>query len=92
MEPVKVPPSSEYGVRNPFRLIILHKQFDAAVFAYMTKHRNLFGPNGTRPGNAWSQAFWRGFDGVPRPKRDDLKDTPAYACWRAGVMVRAKDI
>ena len=88
MTPTKVPPSIDAGIRNPFRIPMLHKQFDAMVFAYNTKHRDLIRPDGVRPGNAWAQAFWRGFDGVPRPARDNLKDTPAYACWKAGAAVK----
>lgn len=92
MQPVPVPPSSAAGIRNPFRIPVLRKQFDAMVFAYVERHKDLIHPNGVRPGNAWAQAFWRGFDGVPRPVRDNLKDTPAYACWRAGAAVRAKGL
>ena len=92
VQPVTVPPSSDYGIRNPFRVPALRKQFDAMVWAYATNHRDLIRPNGVRPGNAWAMHFWRGFDGVPRPKLDNLKDTPSYACWKAGVTIRAKGL
>lgn len=90
-EPVKVPNSETYGIRNPFRIDMLRKQFDAMVYGYYTKHTDLIRADGVRPGNAWAQAFWRGFDGVPRPVRDNLKTSPAYACWKAGKAVNAKE-
>lgn len=90
MEQTKVPNSEHYGIRNPFRVPMLHKQFDAMVYAYFTKHKDLVRKDGVRPGNAWAMHFYRGYDGIPRPLLDNMKDTPAYACWRAGKAVRKR--
>jgi hypothetical protein len=80
-------------VRNPFHNHLMRQQYDAAVFSYDTKHRNFIYATGRRClGNAWAGSFWRGFDGLNEDqwRRDaSSRQTPGYACWRAGKDVRA---
>jgi hypothetical protein len=80
-------------VRNPFRNKIMKQQYDAAVLTYDTKHKAFIYVTGRRClGNAWAGAFWRGFDGLfdDRWKKDaGSRQTPGYACWRAGKDIRA---
>ncbi|MBY3155373.1 hypothetical protein HFO56_23905 [Rhizobium laguerreae] len=80
-------------VRNPFRNKMMKQQYDAAVLTYDTKHKDFIYATGRRClGNAWAGAFWRGFDGLldDRWKKDaGSRQTPGYACWRAGKDIKA---
>lgn len=77
-------------IRNPFRQRTLKATFDAVVHCYQTKHRDIWKePGEPRPGNAWANYFWRGYDGVSIPRWDShSRSWPAYACFRAGQAVR----
>ena len=58
-------------IRNPFRQRTLKATFDAVVHCYQTKHRDIWKePGEPRPGNAWANYFWRGYDGVSIPRWD----------------------
>ena len=78
---------------NRFRDPTMRQQYDAAVRAFGTKHRDLFDANGVRraPGSSFASFFWRGFDGtqlgagfIDRASRSTL----SYAYWRAGQDMR----
>lgn len=71
---------------NRFKDRTLRKEYDAAAFAFQTKHRNLFYPDGSRCyGSSFASFFWRGFDGICMGKWDRAsKKILAYAYWRAG--------
>lgn len=77
---------------NRFRDPTLRKEYDAVAQMYVTKHRNLFAPNGERSnGNSVACFFWRGFDGTVMGSGWDAesKKTLAYAYWRAGQDAKA---
>ena len=78
------------AIRNPFRDRTLKATFDIVVQCYVARHRDIWRePGAARPGNAWANNFWRGYDGVHIPNWDAYsRGTPAYACFRAGQAVR----
>ena len=80
-------------IRNPFKQPLLAKQFDAMIRVYETKHRDLIRADGGRcMGNAWATNFWRGYDGCKLMRWDAAaKQTPAYACYRAGQVIKASE-
>ena len=55
------------------------------------RHKDLIYPSGRRGrGNSAATAFWRGYDGALGPVWDARsRQTPAYACFRAGEDVKA---
>lgn len=71
---------------NRFKDKVMRNEYDAAMLMFVTKHRNLFLPDGSRcTGNGVASSFWRGFDGVVMGYWDAAsKKTLAYAHWRAG--------
>jgi len=75
---------------NRFRDKTMRLSYDVAVFAYETKHRDLFLPNGERRrvgcyGSAVARAFWHGFDGIGANRWDDFsRRTLSYPIWCAG--------
>ena len=88
-------------IRNPFRDRTMRATFDAVVMCYKTRHRDIWGslqygedavrqPGAWpyRPGNAWAGNFWRGYDGIPQKYSGGDRDTPGYACFRAGQIIR----
>ncbi len=77
---------------NRFRDHTMRQQYDAAVRAFETKHRDLF-VNGTRRtvggyGSSFASAFWHGYDGdtkgVACMSDKASRSTLAYAYYRAG--------
>lgn len=82
-------------IRNPFRHPTMRQQFDAIIGAYDKRHKDVVhvdreGRYRRHLGNAWANNFWRGFDGVAAGRWDPAsRQTPAYACWRAGEALRA---
>ena len=76
--------------KNPFRDRTMAGTFNAVVRCYYAKHKDIWRePGQARPGNAWANNFWRGYDGVVMPVWDAAsRRTPAYACFRAGQLVR----
>ena len=83
------------NIKNPFRNDVMRKQFDLMVSAHDTKHRDLFLPNGDqRRGSSIANAFWDGHKNETRSLfcRDaSIRNTPAYACWKAGRSVALRD-
>ena len=75
---------------NRFRDPIMRAQYDAMVSCFRTRHKDLIYPSGARcRGNVAATAFWGGYDRVKRPIWDaHSRQTPAYACYRAGQDVR----
>lgn len=75
---------------NRFRNPMLRKQYDQMLSCFRTRHKDLIYPSGVRcRGNAAAGAFWRGYDGLVNPYWDAVsKQTPAYACFRAGQDVK----
>lgn len=76
---------------NRFRDPTLRREYEAAMQMFVTKHRNLFQPNGARSaGNSVAGMFWRGFDGIVLGGAWDAvsKKTLGYAHWRAGQDAR----
>jgi hypothetical protein len=75
---------------NRFRDRTLRKEYDAAMHAHATRHRDLFRPDGSRnTGSTFASYFWKGFDGIQGRGLVNFKDraareTLAYAYWRAG--------
>lgn len=84
-----VPDSSQKRPRNPFRQPTRRSAFEAAVTCYLTQHRDLFRPDGSRAnGSAPTVWFWRGFDEAHAERwRGDAKEMNAYAFWRAGQAI-----
>ena len=80
-------------IRNPFRDRTLKGTFDAVVWCYQNKHRDIWKePGGPWPGNAWAKSFWHGYDGAYILRWDaSSRNTPAYACFRAGQAVRKEE-
>lgn len=76
--------------KNPFTDRTRRRTYDAVVECYVTRHRDIVYPDGSRcRGNSWATAFWRGYDGHTKPVWDRAsKQTPGYACYRAGLAVR----
>jgi hypothetical protein len=75
---------------NRFRIPMLRRQYDQMLHCFRTRHHDLIYPSGARcRGNAAAGAFWRGYDNVMKPNWDARsKQTPAYACFRAGQDAR----
>lgn len=77
---------------NRFKNQIMRKTYDAMVKAYRTKHRDVIRPDGTpHKGNALSQNFWRGFNGTMHKTDRAYRQTPAYACFCAGMDMAAEN-
>lgn len=78
-------------VTNPFRDKTMRREFDAAVYAYETRHRNLFNPQTGEPaaGNAFAHFFWTGFNGKTIGAGFDAesKKMIGYAYFRAGELL-----
>jgi len=78
--------------KNPFKDPPLRKTYDAVIECYRTRHKDIWRPAGQpRPGNAWSNSFWRGYNRVQINWDAYSRSTPAYACYRAGEAVRAAE-
>lgn len=82
-------------VRNPFRNKILHAQFDACIFTFDTRGESLIKIDRRNNrayqsrGNSWATHFWWGYNLTHKRSRyEGSYDTPAYACWRAGLAIR----
>lgn len=76
---------------NRFSDPTLHREYEAVMQMFATKHRNLFQANGARSmGNSIAGMFWRGFDGIVLGGAWDAasKKTLGYAHWRAGQDAR----
>ena len=78
---------------NRFKDPGMRREYDGAMLAYNTKHKNLFLPNGERRkspdlGSSFATFFWGGYDGFTvgmfnfESKGD--RNTIAYAHYRAG--------
>lgn len=77
--------------RNPFKAggkaAIL---FDHMLTLYAEGHRDLLRTGPVRcMGNNMAVAFWRGYDSIP--PHTIPKDTPVWACYRAGQAQRLLD-
>ncbi len=80
------------SLRNPFKAGgTLSKQFDGMLKAYAEGHRDVLRENGAARcmGNVMATSFWRGYDSTPPHLVP--KDTPAWACYRAGQAQRLLD-
>lgn len=86
---------------NPFKNPTLRKEYEAAVHAYKTRHRNLFvdgkrrGKDGIDYGSGFAEFFWKGYDGiVPLGLGWDRasKQWAAYAHWCAGRDIARSEI
>lgn len=78
---------------NPFRNKTMRSQYDACVFCYDTKHRDLIRPDGTRhKGNSVAHHFWMGYDRVAIERWDrESRKMIAWAIYRAGMFVRERE-
>ncbi len=76
---------------NRFHNPVLRAQYNQMLHCFRTQHKDLIYPSGRRCwGNGAANAFWRGYDGKIAPVWDARsRQTPAYACFRAGHDVRA---
>jgi len=83
---------------NRFKNSILRAEYNASMFAFDTKHQNLF-INGERRqspdlGSTFATFFWAGYDGKNQGmfKFDStMKNTLSYAYYKAGIDARKKD-
>lgn len=85
---------------NQFKDPTMRQQYNAAIYAFKTKHRNLFllGANPLKRvrrsspnyGNAMAEFFWKGYDGILIGAGWDAasRQMVGYAYWRAGQDVR----
>jgi len=80
------------AVRNPFKIDMLRRQFDACLHCHEIKHRDLVRPDGTpHRGNTIATWFWRGYEGV-KPNWDaGSRQSAAYAAFRAGQVVKKQE-
>ena len=78
---------------NRFKDPTMHREYDAVMGMFETKHRNLFMDNGERRhspnyGSSLATSFWGGFDGRAEGMFNfgdkASRNTLAYAHWRAG--------
>lgn len=76
---------------NRFKDKTLRSEYDAAMFQYQTKHRNLFRADGTpaKDISTFAHFFWMGFDGgrgmgIGFEADRESRSTLSYAYWRAG--------
>lgn len=77
--------------RNPFKPGGMPaRQFDNMLKLYAEGHRDLVRPGPVRcMGNNMAVAFWKGYDRTP--PHTIPKNTPLWACYRAGQTQRLVD-
>ena len=74
---------------NRFRNSMLRRQYDACLHCFRVRHKDLIHPTGIRHrGNAAADYFWRGYDLVKMNWDARMRQSPAYAAFRAGEDVR----
>lgn len=76
---------------NRFKDPTLRKEYDAAIYQFGIKHRNLFRPDGSpsKDSSTFASYFWKGYDGHPGlgigfDHDRESRSTLSYAYWRAG--------
>ena len=76
----------------------MRKEYDAAMFAFDTKHKNLFidGERRQSPnlGSSMATAFWGGYEGMTEGMFNfaaGSKNTLFYAYYRAGQDAKKKE-
>lgn len=77
--------------RNPFRTVLMRRQFEQVVECFDTKHSSLFTADG-KPmrGSSFATQFWRGYFGEMERGRFDLESrrSAGYIYFRAGEEIR----